>query len=153
MDRIAVAEARLATALEALEGLAGAAPEGAQMVERLQAENQALAAALDTARSDIEAYEARLADLARPGAAAGDADIRLAEMEALAEEAFAERDLARSEKARAAAEVTAIKGRLAALEAQYSQRQADLFRLESVTETAARKLDQSVARIDRAIAE
>lgn len=160
MDRLAVAEARLAAALEALDGIVAAPAEAAALVARLQAENQALAAALETARADIEAYEARLADLARPGEGAPDADIRLAEMEALAEEAFGERDQARAENTRLSAELAALRnegaalrGRLAAVEAQNNQRQADLFRLESVAETAVRKLDQSISRIDRAIAE
>lgn len=167
MDRLAAAEARLAVALDRLEAATGAMPSAvdptvhATLVDeydRLTRDIDELAQALEDARSDNRKLEARIAELAAENVALkdqgavsapaldGELDRRLRDAEAFADEALSELDIARKEMAE-------LKAALAQAEKLGAQRQADLFRLETAHEAAAKRLDQTIGRLDRAIAE
>lgn len=168
MDRMAAAEARLAAALDRLDAATQTLP-GTNMVDaevhealvgeydRLNRDIDQVALALEEARNDNRALEARLAEIVAENEAlreagpvadtAPDSDLerRLADAEAFADEALAELDIARKEMAE-------LKASLAKAEQTGAQRQADLFRLEANAEKAAERLDQTIGRLDRAIA-
>ncbi|MFA5119684.1 hypothetical protein [Zavarzinia sp.] len=169
MDRLVAAEARLLAALDQLEALAAPAADAvdpevhATLVaeyDRLTGDVEQLAQALEEARADNRRLDERLGELAAENAALREApaatespapvdvdlEHRLADAEAFAEEALNELEAAR-------AEIDRLKAALTAAEQQGAQRQAELFRLEAATDTAAKRLDQTVARLDRAIAE
>ena len=169
MDRLAAAEARLVVALDRLEAATGALPSAvdptvhATLVDeydRLNRDVDELAQALEDARSDNRQLEARIAELAvensalkdrEPAPAAApplDADLerRLRDAEAFADEALNELDEVRKEMAE-------LKAALAQAEKLGAQRQADLFRLETANEAATKRIDQTIGRLDRAIAE
>ncbi|MFZ2872288.1 hypothetical protein [Zavarzinia sp.] len=167
MDRLAAAEARLAVALDRLEAATGAMPSAVDPMvhatlvdeyDRLTRDIDELAQALEDARSDNRQLEARIAELAAENVALReqgavptptlDAEMerRLMDAEAFADEALNELDLARKEMAE-------LKAALVQAEKLGAQRQADLFRLETANETATKRLDQTIGRLDRAIAE
>lgn len=165
MDRLATAEARLIAALDRLEAATAALPPAidatvhATLVDeydRASRDIDELAQALEDARADNRMLEARIVELAgentalQEAAAASpdhsDLERRLADAEAFAEEALSELEIARREMAE-------LKNALAQAEKLGAQRQADLFRLENANEAAAKRIDQTVARLDRAIAE
>lgn len=181
MDRLAAAEARLSAILDRFESVAdtiqpagsvdGAVHEAlVAEYDRLTGHVDQLAVALEEARGDNRALETRLAELAAENAdlrtlseaapPVGTPDTRLLDAEAFAEEALQELDAAKAELAGLKTEVetlgaenAALKAALAKAEAQGAQRQAELFRLETANEAAAKRLDQTIARLDRAIAE
>lgn len=180
MDRLAAAEARLFAVLDRFETVAETLSPGsvdgtvhAALVseyDRLNHDLDQLAVVLEESRGDNRALEARLAELAVENTdlkalnqgmvEVTPPDGRIADAEAFAEEAMRELEQARlelealkSSVETLAAENTTLKTALAKAEAQNSQRQADMFRLESASDTAAKRLDQTIARLDRAIAE
>ncbi|MDD3446767.1 MAG: hypothetical protein PHS60_15275 [Zavarzinia sp.] len=172
MDRLAAAEVRLAAALDRLEAAGLTAPPPGAVVDtevhealiaeydRLNRDLDQLALTLEESRNDNRMLESRLAELAAENAALRDtgappavetaeapADLerRLADAEAFADEALAELDIARKEMAD-------LRAALARAEQASAQRQADLFRAEADKEAAAKRLDQTIGRLDRAIA-
>ncbi|PWR20745.1 hypothetical protein [Zavarzinia compransoris] len=161
MDRLAAAEIRLAAALDRLDALpfGGGVDQTVHATlvdeyDRLNRDVDELSQALEDVRTDNRQLENRIAELAAenavlretPAAAAPDLERRLADAEAFADEALSELDTARKEMAQ-------LRQALAQAEQQSAQRQADLFRLENAQDAAAKRLDQTIGRLDRAIAE